>query len=78
MALTAVLSTIIGFLGGGIWEAFRSFNEEAVLSRHESALLTANRLRELPVRQSIYVSPCSTRNSFSVWPAVRMKNVQSI
>jgi hypothetical protein len=46
MALTAVLSIIIGFLGGRIWEAFRSFDEEALLSRDEIALVTANRLRE--------------------------------
>lgn len=45
MALTAVLSIIVGFLGGRIWEAFRAYDEEGQLSRDEIKLITADRLR---------------------------------
>jgi hypothetical protein len=48
MALTAVLSVIVSFFAGRIWEAWRAIdinNEATELSREEMALIGADRLR---------------------------------
>jgi len=67
MALTAVLSITVGFLGGRIWEAFRSFDDEALLSRDEIALIAANRLRQKreakkPVLSARRANPAGSRS----------------